>query len=309
MNMRPRRGVFWPLVFIALGLVFLLQNLGFIAGISWLAVASLWPLLLVLIGLDIAFAQRWPVATLAAELVVIAGGLALIAFAPNISPGIVVFGDGAGTGAADVSAPRAGAGQLDLTVNAGAVHSYRLSGGAGDLVEAHSADANLRLRTSTRGSTTNVRLDQVSPSGVFRATDLGAIEVRVANDVPTSLTLNAGAGDFDVDLTNVILTGARVNVGASSMRFILPKPSGDVTVRIEGGASNITITLPDGVEASVSSGGGLLSLKNENSRLGNGSDSSGCFACHEVLTTTGYAGAHDRLTINVTAGASSIVIR
>ena len=55
--MSARRGVFWPLLLIALGLIFLLQNFGYISGVSWRAVASLWPLLLVLIGLDIAFAR------------------------------------------------------------------------------------------------------------------------------------------------------------------------------------------------------------------------------------------------------------
>src|SRR6185295_11903968 len=97
-----RRGVFWPLLLIALGIVFLLSNFGVISGVSWLAVASLWPLLLVLIGLDIAFARRWPLQTLAAEVLVIAGGLALLAYSPNLSPGIFVFGDGDGPGVADV---------------------------------------------------------------------------------------------------------------------------------------------------------------------------------------------------------------
>ena len=73
--MSTRRGVFWPLLLIALGLIFLLQNFGVISGVSWLAVASLWPLLLILIGLDIAFARRWPLPTLAVEIAVIAAGL------------------------------------------------------------------------------------------------------------------------------------------------------------------------------------------------------------------------------------------
>ena len=84
MNARRRRGVFWPLLLIALGLLFLLQTMGFISGVSWLAIACLWPILLILIGLDIAFAGRWPLATLAAEVVVIAAGLALVAYAPNL---------------------------------------------------------------------------------------------------------------------------------------------------------------------------------------------------------------------------------
>ena len=58
--MTARRGAFWPLLLIAIGLIFLLSNYGLIAGVSWLAVLNLWPLLLVLIGLDIAFARRWP---------------------------------------------------------------------------------------------------------------------------------------------------------------------------------------------------------------------------------------------------------
>ena len=309
MNVRPRRGVFWPLLLIALGLVFLLQNFGLVSGISWLAIASLWPLLLILIGLDIAFAHRWPLATLAAELVVIVAGLALAAYAPNLSPGIIVFSSGAGTGSADVSAPRSsGVSKLDLTVNAGAVHAYRLSGGATELVEAHSTDSNLRLRTTTRGDTASVHLDQVAPAGIFRPTNTGEIDVRVASDVPTTLTLNAGAGEFDVDLSDAHLLSARMNVGASSMQFLLPMPSGDVTIRIDGGASSLTITIPEDAEAMVTTSGGLLSLRNDNPRLGNGSDAAGCLACKSSLSTHGYSAAHDRLTITVTAGASSIVV-
>src|SRR5206468_6925724 len=103
-DVSTRRGVFWPLLLIALGLIFLLQNFGVISGVSWLAVASLWPLLLILIGLDIAFARRWPLPTLAVEVAVIAAGLALVAYSPNLSPGVFVFGEGAaGTGESDVA--------------------------------------------------------------------------------------------------------------------------------------------------------------------------------------------------------------
>jgi hypothetical protein len=142
-----RRGVFWPLLLIALGLIFLLQNFGFISGVSWRAVASLWPLLLVLIGLDIAFARRWPAPTLVAEVLVIAAGLALVAYSPNLAPGVFVFGDGAGPGDSDVSVPRNNATQLALTLNGGGTRSYHVIGGADQLVEAHSTSADLRLRT------------------------------------------------------------------------------------------------------------------------------------------------------------------
>jgi hypothetical protein len=302
-----RRGVFWPLLLIALGLIFLLQNFGFISGVSWRAVASLWPLLLVLIGLDIAFARRWPVPTLVAEVLVIAAGLALVAYSPNLAPGVFVFGDGAGPGDSDVSVPRNNATQLALTLNAGGTRSYHLIGGAGQLVEAHSTSADLRLRTS--GTTrADVRLDQTS-NGFFVPGGPGDVQIRVASDVPTSLTINVGAGEFDVDLSDVRVTDARINIGASSMRFVLPKPSGDVAIRINGGASSLAIVVPDGVEARIATTGGLLSLRSDNPRLGSGGGTGGCVACGSSVETSGYGAAHDRVTLTISAGASSIVVR
>lgn len=305
--MRPRRGVFWPLLLIALGLIFLLQNFGFITGVSWLAVASLWPLLLVLIGLDIAFARRWPLPTLVVEVAVIAAGLALVAYSPNLAPGIFVFGDGDGRGDSDVTAPRGEATQLTLTLNGGATRSYRVSGGADALVEAHSTSPDLRVRTSgtTRAA---VRIDQVSP-GFLRPVAVGDIQIRIASDVPTSLVINVGAGDFDVDLSDVRVTDARVNVGASSMRFVLPKPSGNVDIRMNGGASNISVVVPDGVEARISTTGGLLSVRSDNPRLGSGNTDRGVFAGGTSLETSGFGAARDRVTLTISAGASSIVVR
>jgi cell wall-active antibiotic response 4TMS protein YvqF len=306
--MRPRRGVFWPLLLIALGLVFLLSNFGFIGGVSWLAIASLWPLLLILIGLDIAFARRWPLPTLAVEVAVIAAGLALVAYSPNLSPGIFIFRDTGGPGVADVTAPRGEATQLTLRLDAGATRAYRVSGGSTALVEAHSANPDLRLRTS--GTTrADVRIDQTSPNGFFHPAGEADIQIRIASDVPTSLTINAGAGQFDIDLSDVRLTTADVNVGAASMRFVLPKPSGDVAIDMSGGASSITVTVPDGVEARISTSGGLLSLRTDNPRFGNAGSASGIFAGKSSVETSGYATAHDRVSMTITAGASSILVR
>jgi hypothetical protein len=306
-NARPRRGVFWPLLLVAIGLIFLLQNFGFISGVSWFAIASLWPVLLILIGLDIAFARRWPLPTLAVEVAVIAAGLALVAYSPNLSPGVFVFGDGSGSGDTDVAVPR-GASQLNLTLNGGATRSYHLSGGAEQLVEAHSTSPDLRLRGPSGTTRADVRLDQTS-NGFFVPSGPGDVQIRVASDVPTSLTINVGAGEFDVDLSDVRVTDARVNVGASSMRFVLPKASGDVAIRLNGGASNVVIVVPSGVEARIATTGGLLSLRSENTRLSSGGPVGGCVACGTSVETSGYGAAHDRVTLTISAGATSIVVR
>jgi len=302
-----RRGVFWPLVLIALGLLFLLSNYGFISGVSWLTILNLWPLLLILIGLDIAFARRWPLPTLVAEVLVIAAGLVLAATQPSFGGGLAIFRVPGGGGAADISVPRDSAAALALHVSGGAGH-YRVSGGATALVEAHSANPDLRLRISGR-ERPDVRIDQVGVRGLsFRGTDTD-VQVRAASDVPASLDFNAGAGEFDVDLSDVRITEARINTGASTLRLALPKASGDVNVRVNAGASTVVITVPAGVEARVATSGGLVSLRSDNDRLGTGGGTGGCIACGSAVETTGYGAAHDRVTVTVTAGASSIVVR
>ncbi|UCH59300.1 MAG: hypothetical protein JSV61_13915 [Anaerolineales bacterium] len=53
-NKKPRRrgSLFWPLILIALGIFLLLDNIGVLQGNTWATVVSLWPLLLIVIGLD-----------------------------------------------------------------------------------------------------------------------------------------------------------------------------------------------------------------------------------------------------------------
>jgi len=78
---------------------------------------------------------------------------------------------------------------------------------------------------------------------------------------------------------------------------------------MNGGASNIVLVVPDGVEARIATTGGLLSLRSDNTRLGSGGETSGCFACGSFVETSGYRGAHDRVTLTISAGASSIIVR
>jgi hypothetical protein len=302
----PRRGLFWPLLLIAIGILFLLGNFGFIAGVSWIAILNLWPLLLVLVGIDLALARRWPLAALGAEVLVVAAAVALVTAAPIFGGDLVVFRGGDG-GATDISVPRAGATNLSLRVNGGAGR-YRLMGGATQLVEGHSANDDLRVRTSG-GTRADVRVDQVGRDGIFRPTTSADIEIRIASDVPTSLDMNSGAGEFDIDLSDVQITDARVNTGASSTRLVVAKPKGQVQYRVNAGASSIVIAIPDGVEARVSTSGALLSLRSDNTRLGQGGGTGGCVACGSSIETSGYASASDRVTVTISAGASSIVVR
>ena len=122
----------------------------------------------------------------------------------------------------------------------------------------------------------------------------------VANDLPLSLQVNAGAGEFVFDLRDVRTIDARLNVGATTTTIVLPKPNGEVPIRIEGGASTISIEIPADVEARITVSGGLNSSSSSNPRTTKNGN---------VYETAGYAASKDRVTITVSGGVNSISVR
>ena len=289
--MTSRRGVLWPLVLIAAGVLFLAANFGYLS-VNPAAVIALWPLVLVLIGIDVAFAHRWPVATIVAEVAVIAGGFAVVVAQPVLPAWWV----GAPGGDTSVSAPRNGAQSLTLHVDGGAGR-FTVHGGATELVEATADQPRLTLRRTDRGGgAVDVRVDQSDGSFHFAPGQPMTVDVAVASDAPTTLDVNAGAGDFTVDLSDIQLRDARFSVGAASLVLVLPHPKGEVPITVSGAASSLTIRIPSGVEAQVTMTGALTSLRSENDRFSGNA-------------TGGYASAADRVTVKITGAASSVVIR
>ena len=294
-----RRGMFWPLVLIGVGLVALLANYGLVQPVSVLSILALWPVLLILLGIDVAFARRWPLPTLATEVVIIGAALFLAA----TQPAALSFTSFTFNGSSDCSNPTASTSvargtlqSLTLRID-GAAARYRLMGGATGAVEVTSDAGDICLRDRTTGARGDVRISQ-------RGAHFGGtteIVVKVANDLPLSLQVNAGAGELILDLHDVKTTDIRLSVGASSTTMVLPRPSaGEVPIRVEGGASSVVIEVPSDVEARVTVSGGLVSSSTTNPRTTKSGN---------TIETTGYATAKDRVAVTVNGGATSVSVR
>jgi len=298
----PRRGFGFPLALIAVGLVALLANYGILGPVSWLSLLGLWPLILVLIGIDLLLAYRAPALALAGDVAVIALGVALVLTQPAwiAFPSFSFSGtDCGGDRESTVSAPRDGAKQTSLRVSAGATRLI-LSGGASGALEATSTARDLRLSDRTlRSGSGELRLDQCFGERAFGRDGPNELRVKIANDIPLSLDLSMGAATMDVDLRDVAVTDIRVSTGAATLNLLLPKPSGDLRVTVSSGASTINVQLPPGVESRVTLSGGLSTLN------GGG----GFFAGRNATESPGYATAKDRVTVTVNAGMSTVNVR
>ena len=277
------RGLIWPLLLIAAGITFLLANFGYIPPFHvGRAIGVLWPLVLVLVGIDLALSRRMPGAALGLQVLAIVAGFAVLATRPDI-----VSGAGfSGPVAQAVSIERGTSTTATMRFQVGAGR-FELSGGATALLEASSQNADLRERVTRTGGRADVRLEQEFHG--FTGLDR-AVSAKVASDVPMTIRLESGAGEFTLDLREVKATDVRVDTGAAELTVILPKPTGNVPVTIHAGASSIIIEVPAGVEAKVTVKGGLISTSGR-------------------TETPGYAAATDRVTVTIEAGASSIVVR
>jgi hypothetical protein len=84
-------------------------------------------------------------------------------------------------------------------------------------------------------------------------------DVRLSDAVPTDLAVSLGAGESDLHLGDLNLTGARIEAGAGDTTVDLTGAwSRDTNIRIEGGAGRITVRLPrdTGVRVATDLGAG-----------------------------------------------------
>jgi len=276
------RGLIWPILLIAAGATFLLANFGYLPAFNiGRAVVVLWPIVLILVGIDLALSRRMPGAALGLQILALAAGLGLLALRPDLAaPGFN------GPVAQTISVERGSSTTATMRFQVGAGR-FELTGGAAALLEASSENTDLRERVTRSADRADVRLVQEFHgfSGAGRA-----VTAKVASDVPMTIRLESGAGEFTLDLRDVKATDVRIETGAASLTLILPKPTGNVPVRIQAGASSIVIDVPDGVEAKVTTTGGLISTSGR-------------------TETPGYGAASDRVTVTIEAGAGSIVVR
>jgi hypothetical protein len=213
----------WGLVLVAVGVLFLVQELSngsFDAG--------------QFIG------KTWPVVLLALGAVLLVGALR---------------GRAREGGAQRWSAGLDGLSRAAIRIEFGAGSLYVGPGPAGKL-----ADGTFEggVRAEVHDGQVRLRPDMDAAGWWWPFSNGRAREWRVAltAEIPLSLRIEGGASRNELDLAELMVTDLEVRTGASESRIRLPR-SGVTRVRLDAGAASVRITVPDGVLARVR---GRLSL-------------------------------------------------
>lgn len=290
---RQRGGLLLPVLLIGAGLLVLAGQTGWLGWSSIASILNLWPLLLVVVGVDLLLGGRFRV-WLALAFVALVAAVGITGFG--------VFPTASGT-PLDVMRPIGTATEARISLSTG-VSELRVRPGAeaGVLVSGTVVPRNgERIVEDFRvaGSTALYTLSSEQPrfGTSFTFGDRWTWDLALAESLPIDLRVETGVGRADFDLRGVDLTRLAMNTGVGALTVRLPA-AGVYDASIETGVGASTIVVPAGIAAKIttSRGVGAVTVRGDLQRSG------------DVYTSPGYGSANNRVNLRVSSGVGAVNI-
>ncbi len=314
-------GVLLGLLLVTLGVLLLLTTIDVVSLGIWFELAKFWPVLLVLIGVEIIFARRTPLlraALIAATLVaVIAAAHYSVpeydpkqplhaAYVEPLSDTETLhlnadFMAGGFQLSAESSGAKPGTGLLAVDFNnqPARVTTKRSNGdlrirlaSSGPYLTyssdtTHTTEDGKTITSSSTSSTTNV------PIG------LADWRLTVPPDVEIEIDISSGVADLDLDLRNLNVRKLTIQAGVTDIRIQLPTNARETHIDINAAAADIDLVVPPRIDARIKIDAPLKSTQIDTTRF--------------IETTNGYQSttynqATNHININIEAFMTDINI-
>ncbi len=300
MTSSHRPSLFWPLLLVGLGVLLLLQNLNLLPSGTWQALTQLWPVLLILLGLDMLVGRRsWG----GAALVVVAGALLVAAsliwaaLRANAQPGGESQALIQTLGEARQAEVRLDFGVGELKVMALTDSVYLMEGQI-----RHGPGEALKQSYSVDDGTGKLTLDQAQKTILLPfLAGPGANthwEVRLTDDVPLSLEVDTGVGEAKLDLSGLQIKTLNLDTGVGKTTVVFPG-SGAMQATISTGVGEVIVTIPETLPTRLTVDSGLTTV-NIPSRFARNGD---------VYTTPKFTANGPYLELELDAGVGTVTIR
>ena len=268
--MRSSR-VFWAVLLVGLGLLFLANNLGFMNLNIW---GLFWPVFLILLGIWFLIGTTRG----RSELVMEEGSIDL----QGASRASVLIKHGAGK----------------LEIKSGTEKGKLVAGSFANGLDA---------RVKKTGESLDVVMQPETPpfpeiifpwnwmSGKGFHWDCG-----FTTEIPLDLVFEIGAVEAHLNLSELNIKDLKLKTGASSTVIKTPKAAGMTHLKIESGAASVEIEIPEGVAARVEASAGLASVVVDQNRF---PKQNGYYQSPDYETAT------NKLDIRIETGLGSVDIR
>ncbi len=244
--------LFWPIILIGAGVIFLLSNLGMLAVEPWWLIWRLWPVLLIVIGLDILFGRHGilgAVVSLTLGLVVIGGVITLLIAAPanpewlqppfNLTTSQTLL-------TKHIAHPLNQVHSADLQIDLhGGSATVQAVDDSSNLIQGDvSYYGNLVDTATVTNDRAVIRLanDDSIMSWFARRPGQPAWQVDLNSNVEYDARFLMGSGRYQLDLNKLNLKSLAIDVGSGSVALSLPNGSYRADLHLSSG--NATIRLP-----------------------------------------------------------------
>ena len=252
------RSFFWPAVLILAGVVALLINTGQIAVERLGLLVDLWPLVLIVIGIELIVRRtvHGPAGDVAAALIVV---LAVVAAAGYVT----LAPNPAATKTLDSNAQLGGTSQMTLSVDVGAANiTIGDTARRGELYSAHIEYNGQKPHVEVNTDSNTLEIDQRDENSfsVFRGRKF-VLTLALSPKVTWAIDVNSGAATIKMSLPNTHVSSLSFNTGASTDDVTLGTPTAVVPVEFNAGAVTVRLHRPSGTPASVEVSGAGLNVK------------------------------------------------
>ena len=291
----PHRLPTIAVILIFLGVIFLLQTYG---AIPWGVWSTLWPVLLIMIGINIIFARinAW-----------LAGGINLLILCAVV--GLAVSGAWPGSmgkySSGSFSEPLGSAerAEVELELGIGTLNLDSLPASSDRLLDVeYTSTGSPSREMNIVDGTARVSLE-LGKDGWrfwgFWGEKREEWQVNLSQRIPLELSLHTGAGDSLINLSELTVTKIDLDMGVGRVNVTLPA-AGATVASVKGGVGDLTLTIPQGVAARIEAHTGVGVFEVDESRFPKAGD------LHE---SPDYATADNRVDLRVNAGVGRIRIR
>jgi hypothetical protein len=330
-SQRQYRSVFWPILLIGVGLLWLMNNLNLLPGWSWGTLWQLWPIFLIAIGLDLLIARRSAIlgaivalATIGLVIVVILAGTTF-GLGRDINVITEQFSEELGS---------ANSARIDLEFSMGPTLIEALNR-SDDLIQAEITHLGEVEFSSSGTSRKTIQLDTIEGSIQVGRLDLYdehklRWEIGITPEIPVELNIRGGVGESELDLSELNLASLDLDVGVGQIRILLPATSGeydahitgsmgetyieiadeaDIRLDIDGGVGEVTIKVPAdaAVRLDASIGVGRVRVPSSYRQISGGDND--FVGENGVWETPGFNTAERRIIINFNGGVGDLIVR
>lgn len=251
----PRKGgqeyqsLFWPILLIGIGAVWLLMNLGIIQTIDVGFLLNLWPLILIGIGLDILFARTSRILGALVGLALIGVVIALIILAPVLgwqAQASTGFGDAAFK-TSNFGEPLGGADEADIQLDLASYPTYISAlSDSGDLITAdlqHIGTIRFDVE-GTSAKTVHLAEEWSGPFGFMEFVNNPRWDIALSPRLPIALTVDAGSSLAEIDLSDLQISSLEIDGGSGQIDLTLPEESDVFEFVLNAGSGPVRVTVP-----------------------------------------------------------------